>query len=166
LADALRKAGMGVLVVCGAAMSIIVMLQIVFRFVVYVPIPWSEELARYLMIWMGMVGAFVALREGRHIGVSLFVDRLPPRMGARVVFLVRAATILFLLVVARYGIALAVFNASQRSPALDIPMIFPYLAVPVGAVLMIVELTADLLEELYPSGTGARRRLSAATLDG
>jgi hypothetical protein len=82
LCDCLRRAAMALLVVFGAVMSVVVMLQILFRFVIYIPLPWSEELARYLMIWTGMVGSFVALREGRHIGVTLVVNRLPPRAAA------------------------------------------------------------------------------------
>jgi TRAP-type C4-dicarboxylate transport system permease small subunit len=118
------------------------------------------------MIWMGMLGAFVAIRQGRHIGVSLFVDRLPAKAAARVILFVQVATVLFLLVVTRYGISLALFNATQLSPAMQIPMIFPYLAVPVGAALMIIELLADLLQDRFPTEPGSRRKLSAATLDG
>jgi TRAP-type C4-dicarboxylate transport system permease small subunit len=100
---------MGLLVVFGAVMSVIVMLQIFFRFVIDVPSPWSEELARYLMIWTGMVGSFVAMR---------------------------------------------------------IPMFFPFIAVPVGAALMIIELAAGILNEIHPIEPGVRRKISAATLDG
>ena len=166
LCDRLRWAAKIVLVVCGAAMSVIVMLQIVFRFVIFVPLPWSEELARYLMIWTGMVGSFVALREGRHIGVTLVVDRLPPRAATWVSLFVQAATILFLAIVAQQGLALTLVNLSQLSPAMRIPMFYPYLAVPLGAALMIVELTAGILQSIYLQGPGARRKISAATLDG
>jgi TRAP-type C4-dicarboxylate transport system permease small subunit len=47
-----------------------------------------------------------------------------------------------------------------------IPMFYPYLAVPVGAALMIVELTAGILQIIYLQEPGARRKISAATLDG
>jgi C4-dicarboxylate transporter, DctQ subunit len=166
LADVLRQISMGGLVVFGAAMSVIVMLQIVFRFLIHIPFPWSEEIARYLMIWTGMLGSFVALRQGRHIGVTLFIERLPAQWAAKVTLFVQIATIAFLLVVAKYGFALAIFNTTQRSPAMQIPMLYPYLAIPVGAALMIIELLADLLHDLYPTEPGARRKLSAATLDG
>jgi len=164
--DRLRRLAMALLVVFGAAMSVIVMLQIIFRFVIYIPLPWSEELARYLMIWTGMVGSFVALREGRHIGVTLVVNRLPPQAAAGVAIFVQAATILFLAILAKQGLTLAWINFNQLSPAMRIPMFFPYLAVPVGAALMIIELTAGVLQDLYPTENGPRRKLSAATLDG
>ena len=166
LCDRLRWAAKGLLVVSGAVMSVIVMLQIIFRFVIFIPLPWSEELARYLMIWTGMVGSFVALREGRHIGVTMVVDRLPPRAATWVSVFVQAATILFLVILAQQGLALTLVNLSQLSPAMRIPMFYPYLAVPVGAALMIVELTAGILQSIYLQEPGARRKIAAATLDG
>jgi TRAP-type C4-dicarboxylate transport system permease small subunit len=166
LCDRLRWAAKILLVVSGAAMSVIVMLQIIFRFVIFVPLPWSEELARYLMIWTGMVGSFVALREGRHIGVTMVVDRLPPRAATCVSIFVQAATILFLAVVAQQGLALTLVNLNQLSPAMRIPMFYPYLAVPLGAALMIVELAAGILQTLCLREPGARRKISAATLEG
>ena len=166
LCDRLRWVAMALLVVSGAVMSVIVMLQIFFRFVIYIPLPWSEELARYLMIWTGMVGSFVALREGRHIGVTLVVDRLPPKAAAGVAVFVQSATILFLAIVAKQGFALALTNLSQLSPAMRIPMFFPYLAVPVGAAMMIIELAAGILQVFYPPEPGMRRKISAGTLDG
>ncbi len=164
--EGLRRVSIAALVVIGAVMSVIVLLQIIFRFLIHVPFPWSEELARYLMIWMGMLGAFVALREGRHIGVSLFVDRLPPAWASRVMLLVQVATIVFLGIVAKQGFSLALFNESQLSPAMQIPMIFPYMAVPVGASLMILELVAGVLGEIFQVQQLKTRRLTAATLDG
>jgi len=166
LCDCLRRAAMALLVVFGAVMSVVVMLQILFRFVIYIPLPWSEELARYLMIWTGMVGSFVALREGRHIGVTLVVNRLPPRAAAGVAVFVQVLTILFLFILAKQGLALALINLNQLSPAMRIPMFFPYLAVPVGAALMIIELAAGVLQGIYPAEPGIRRKISAATLDG
>jgi TRAP-type C4-dicarboxylate transport system permease small subunit len=166
LCDWLWRAAMALLVVFGAVMSVIVMLQIIFRFVIYIPLPWSEELARYLMIWTGMVGSFVALREGRHIGVTLVVDRLPPRVAAGVAVFVQVLTILFLVILAKQGLALALINLNQLSPAMRIPMFFPYLAVPVGAALMIIELAAGVLQDIAPAERGIRRKISAATLDG
>jgi TRAP-type C4-dicarboxylate transport system permease small subunit len=166
LCDGLRRAAMALLVVFGAVMSVIVLLQIIFRFVVFVPLPWSEELARYLMIWTGMVGSFVAMREGRHIGVTMVVDRLPPRAALAVSIFVQAATIAFLVILARQGLALTLVNLQQLSPAMRIPMFYPYLAVPVGAALMILELAAGILQDLYPTEAGRPRKIAAATLDG
>ncbi len=166
LCDGLRRAAMALLVVFGAVMSVIVLLQIIFRFVIFIPLPWSEELARYLMIWTGMVGSFVAMREGRHIGVTMVVDRLPPRAALAVSIFVQAVTIAFLVILAQQGLALTLVNLKQLSPAMRIPMFYPYLAVPVGAALMILELAAGILQDIQPGDGGRRRKIAAATMDG
>jgi C4-dicarboxylate transporter, DctQ subunit len=164
LANAATAAAVRGIALTGILMSIVIFLQIFFRFVIYLPFPWSEEIARYLMVWMGFLGASVALRHGRHIGVTILVDKLPGRMRTPIRGVVQVAMIGFLVVVAKEGFALAVFNASQRSPALEIPMFFPYLAIPTGALLMILDIAAGLIHQFYPTSAGTGRMNSAELL--
>lgn len=149
----------------GAAMTLIILLQVFFRFVVYVPFPASEELARYLMIWMAMFGSVIALRHGRHIGVRVLVERLPA--GAYDNFavpLVQACMVVFLCILAWQGWDLSMRNAMQHSPSLEISMRWPYLAVPVGALMMILDLVADMLQDRFPTSAGSSANIAAATL--
>jgi TRAP-type C4-dicarboxylate transport system permease small subunit len=146
-------------------MSVIVLLQVFFRFVIYMPFPWSEEIARYLMIWVGMIGSFVALRKGRHIGVTFLMERLPAGVARGLNPLIHLVLIAFLAVIAVQGGKLAILNATQKSPAMMIPMIYPYLAIPVGAALMIIEMIAVLMKDLFappappPAAAGGPDRL-------
>lgn len=152
------------LVLAGIAMSLAIFFQIIFRFVIYVPFPWSEEFARYLMIWMGMLGSAVALRHGRHIGVSVLVEQFPARLQQWVVAATELLMIGFLVVVAKEGWNMAIFNASQHSPSMEIPMFYPYLAISAGAILMIIELVAGLLHEFFPTEAGTKRDIVSGTL--
>jgi TRAP-type C4-dicarboxylate transport system permease small subunit len=149
LADALCRAACWLLLGLGVVMSVIVLLQVFFRFVIYMPFPWSEEIARYLMIWVGMIGSFVALRKGRHIGVTFLMERIPAAVARVLNPLIQIVLVGFLAVIAAQGGKLAVLNATQKSPAMMIPMIYPYLAIPVGAALMILEMTAVLMKDLF-----------------
>lgn len=133
------------LLILGLVMTVTILLQVFFRFVVYVPLPWSEELARYLMIWMGMLGSVVALHEGRHIGIQVLVERLSARTRAWVTMLVKLTMIAFLGIILKEGLGLALFNMDQRSAAMEIPMLIPYAAIPAGAAMMIVDILADLM---------------------
>lgn len=143
------------LFVLGVLMTVIILLQVFFRFVVYVPFPWSEECARYLMIWMGMLGSVVAMRKGRHIGVRVLVERLPAKAYGIVTFLVQLSMVFFLGIIFKEGWGLAMFNFDQRSPAMEIPMMVPYLAIPVGCLMMILDILAEMLQQRYPSETKA-----------
>ena len=144
-----------ILIVLGAAMTILILLQVFFRFVIYVPFPWSEECARYLMIWMGMLGSVLALQRGRHIGVMVIMEKLPPPIRTGVGIAVRAAVIGFLVVLFLQGTEFAMFNKDQLSPALEISMLVPYSSVPVGSVMMILVVLGDILETLFPQGAAA-----------
>lgn len=148
----------------GLSMTVVILLQVFFRFVVYVPFPWSEECARYLMIWMGMLGSVVALRQGRHIGVRVLVEKLPGRTYDLVAPLIQLSMILFLAVIFREGITLALFNSTQNSPAMEIPMLIPYLAIPAGAGMMILGLFADILQDRFPTAEGSDANIAAETL--
>ena len=164
LSNALHEVTKWFLILTGVVMSIIVFLQVVFRFVIYIPFPWSEECARYLMIWMGMVGAATAMRRGRHIGVTILIERLPPRIFHLLSPFLMLSMVIFLIVMAKEGFRLAVENAVQYSPAMDLPMLIPYLAIPVGAALMILEITASVLQEFFPTEAGSVRKLATDQL--
>jgi TRAP-type C4-dicarboxylate transport system permease small subunit len=159
LSNVLHEAAKWFLIATGAAMSSIVFLQVFFRFVIYIPFPWSEEGARYLMIWMGMVGAATAMRYGRHIGVTVLIERLPPRVCRFLSPFTDLAMVAFLVVMAKEGFRLAVENAVQYSPAMNLPMLVPYLAIPIGAALMILEITASRLQEFFPTEAGSMRKI-------
>ncbi|MBW1711802.1 MAG: TRAP transporter small permease [Deltaproteobacteria bacterium] len=150
------------MVVLGLAMTVIILIQIFFRFVIYRPVPWSEEAARYLMIWMGMLGSVVALRKGRHIGVTFLVDKLSGWARQAAVQVVRLTMIGFMAIIGWEGLGLAIFNAPQLSAAMEIPMTIPYLAIPVGSAMMIVDIIAEILEERFPTAKGSEAQTAAS----
>ncbi len=146
-------------------MTLIILIQIFFRFVIYKSVPWSEEAARYLMIWMGMLGSVLALRKGRHIGVTALVDILPKKISFLVGLFVRVSMACFLGLIAYEGFNLAMFNYSQLSAAMEIPMMIPYLAIPVGALMMIVDLVAELLNEFWPVSPSGQPSIISRSAD-
>ncbi|MCL6558904.1 MAG: TRAP transporter small permease [Firmicutes bacterium] len=123
-----------------SAMTVVVFLQVVFRFVIKGSLPWSEELARYLMVWATFIGAGLAAANNAHIGVEFFVKLFGPRASKfflTLTYLVVMATSLVLVnyswVIVNYQI-----NTGQVSPAMAIPMVIPYLALPVGIIYMAI----------------------------
>ena len=155
------------LVALGMAMTLVVLAQVFFRFVVYVPLPWSEEVARYLMVWMGMLGAVVAQRKGLHIGVRVLVERLPKGLwDGWLAPLVQLTALGFMLVICRQGWELAVFNARQLSPAMQLPMCLPFAAIPIGAAMLAINFASDLLHDRWPSPAGSRADLATPVLGG
>jgi len=127
------------------AMTVVTFAQVFFRFVIVHSLPWSEEFSRYALVWASFLGASIALKRGLHIGVEAFVFKLKEERR-RVIYLVSLALItLFLLVVIVKGFQMASFNMRQSSPAMRIPMGYPYLAIPVGSILMVIHLLSEFV---------------------
>ena len=101
---------------------------------------------------------------GSYIGVTVLIQRLPTRYLRWLLITLQLLLAGFLAIIAKEGFVLSIFNATQRSPAMEIPMFIPYLAIPVGAVLMILELCADVMHELFPTPAGSDRSMVSRVL--
>ena len=150
-----RSAVQGVVVVVFAAIVVVVFGQVVSRFVFNAPFSWSEELARYLQVWLIMLGAAACLRKGMHLSVDYAVHALRDSAKRTLSLLSLAGILFFLGVVFVSGVSLIVTTSSQRTPALQIPMWAVYLAIPVGSLLMLLETVALLMAEMEEAGQSA-----------
>jgi TRAP-type C4-dicarboxylate transport system permease small subunit len=123
---------------------LVVLLQVLLRYLFAYPSPWSEEVARFCFVWLSMLGAALAVERRAHFRFDLLVIRLAPalRTPMKAFAMVLTATIAIGLVVT--GVALVRLAIGQRSPALDLPMPWVYGAVPVAGVLMLIHLTGGL----------------------
>ncbi|HJO05084.1 MAG TPA: TRAP transporter small permease [Acidobacteriota bacterium] len=138
----LRAAARAVVVFLFAAIVVVVFAQVVSRFVFNAPFSWSEELARYLQVWLILLASAACVRRGLHLTVDYAVHSLGPRLEWTMRFLSLAGVIFFLGVVIVSGIVLISATANQMTPALEIPIRIVYLALPIGALLMLFEALA------------------------
>ena len=126
----------------------------------------SEEIARFSMCWLAMLGSAVALRQGRHLGVRVLVERLPDglydKFLAPIIQLIMLA--FFLLVVAK-GWQFAMRGAYQVSPAMELPMMYPYLCLPVGGVLMALSVISDMLQDRFPTEAGSNASIASTVME-
>lgn len=120
-------------------MTAVVLLGVLFRYVLKAPLPWSEELARYLMIWGASLGASIAYREGTHIAVTVLVDKAPGPMGKALTRLAQILIVGFMAIITLHGFLLVSKLSGQTSPAMEVPMAWPYLAIPVGCLFILFE---------------------------
>ncbi|RKO65784.1 TRAP transporter small permease [Desulfofundulus salinus] len=123
-----------------SAMTVVVFLQVVFRFVIKGSLPWSEELARYLMVWATFIGAGLAAANNAHIGVEFFVKLFGPRASKLFLTLTYLVVMATSLVLVNYSWVIVNYQikTGQVSPAMAIPMVIPYLALPVGIIYMAI----------------------------
>lgn len=121
------------------AMFVIVFLQVFFRYVLRAPISWSEEIARYLMVWGCCLVAASAYGYGSHVGVKALVNLLSARKAKWARIAVHLAVSALMVVICYEGFRLSFLLFYQKSAAMQIPMTYPYLAIPVGAFLILLQ---------------------------
>ena len=125
-----------------AAMTLLVVIEVVFRYILNDPLFWSLELAGVLGIWTAFLGASVAIRHRAHLGIDFFVDLLPPRPRAYLGIVADICTAIALAILFYYGGQLAL-QSIKMTMALHLPYWVINAAVPVGCGLMLLHSLVD-----------------------
>ncbi len=131
-----------VLLAMFAVMVAVTVWQVFARYVLQAPTIWSEELARFLMVWVTMLGSAYVIRTGEHVSVTVFIDLLPRRARLAVDFVRDGLTIALMGMLAWYGATFALLGARRISTGLNLPMTYAYFAIPAGAALIALFLLA------------------------
>lgn len=138
-----------------SVMAIVVFVEVIFRYVLMLPLFWTEEFARYCLIWSSILGAGIALKRGEHIAVTFLADRLPPVIRMQASLLAKLFIAAFLVIIFWGGLSLFIITRHQLSPAMRIPMSWPYMAVPLGSLIMLFHESTFIylqLKEMTESG--------------
>ena len=114
----------------------IIFYAVIMRYVFHRPPAWSEELSRFLFIWMIMLGAVLVTREQSHIQITFLVNLLPERLRFLLSNFTRLLMIAFCWVMIQQGLKIYPIVAEASSPSFGISMGWLYLAIPVGGMLM------------------------------
>jgi len=134
-----------VCIVISGAVFLLAMAQILFRYVFKISAPWTEEAARYIMIWMALLAAGLAFKNGEHFNIDFLTSRLSPRLQAALSLSMSLISGLFILCIILWGALFAKMGFFTIAPGLQISMFLPYLAVPVSGVIMLLNLTHFVL---------------------
>lgn len=147
-------------------MTVATLGQVFCRFTQLFLFESSEEIARFSMCWLAMLGSAVALRQGRHLGVRVLVDRLPHGVYDKwLAPLIQLVMLAFFLLVVVKGWNFAMRGAYQVSPALMTPMMYPYLCLPVGGALMALSVIADMLQDRFPTEAGSNASIATTVME-
>lgn len=155
---AIDRVAAGIVMVAVAAMFLVVVAQVFFRYVLNASLVWAEEAARYLLVLTIFLGASVAMRRGTHIRITAFLGLLAPGPLRAVELFAQGAACVVYAVLVWYGAALARENFTQASPAMRIPLGWVYLMIPVAGVLLAIQAVhriAGLMVAEGPAASGA-----------
>lgn len=135
------------------AMIGLIFAQILGRYVFNYSIAWSEELATFVQVWLVMLGAGIAMRKGQHVGIDILVARCSLLIQRLVKLSSLILIVWFLVVVVMGSISMITIGLIIKSPALQIPMAIPYIALPVGMSYFVLELLIFTLPKIFSLGS-------------
>lgn len=142
------RAGAAALVV---GLGLVMGLQVLNRYVLQMPIGWTEEVALFCLVWLTFLGASVAVRHHTHFCVSILSDCLSGVPRVLLSLVVYACMGILISVFIFYGVQYAWGGLFTVSSALEIPKVWFYSSIPIGCLLMAVFLIERFLIEAFPA---------------
>ena len=139
------------LVVLMSLLVIDVLWQVFSRYVLGDPSSITEELARFLLIWVGLLGAAYAAGKRMHLAVDILPNKLEPAKRARLDIVLLVGIIIFAMTVMVYGGARLVqitLFLGQTAAALQMPLGYIYIALPVSGILIAFYALIEIIEIL------------------
>lgn len=146
MVDTLNKVVGIILSLMLGVMSILIILQVISRFLIHFPLTWSEELSRYLMVYIVFAGASLAMRHNQLISIELLPELLSAKKRKIVIILVAIFSIVFFGILFFQGLNMLEHVQAQTSPGLGISMAIPYAALPIGSLLLALNALALIFD--------------------
>lgn len=129
-------------------MAAIIFAQVIFRYVFGTPLSWSEELGRYIFVWMSFLGMAVAIHKGSHVALDILVSYLKNTSKKTLMIINNLLVLLFSVILTYSGFKLVQLGVNQTSPTLKIPMEFVYIVIPISGMLLLYFVMSQLIQIL------------------
>ncbi|UCH19991.1 MAG: TRAP transporter small permease [Deltaproteobacteria bacterium] len=129
--------------------AVVVNLAVFYRHVLSAGLPWSEEVPKLGMVWMGFIGTSMALRREQHIGFYALINRLPAKMQTIFKLIGHFLVLFFLIILIKWGFFLAfTVGSSSVSPEMNISYLWLLLIVPIAGIFMALQLFMKILKSI------------------
>ena len=129
-------------------MAVIVAVQVFFRYGLNQSLFWSEELARYLLVWLTFLGASCAYYRNAHPGVDIVYSRMPPQLRQKCTLLIHGVSIGLFAVMIVYGYQFAHFVRLQTTPALQLPKWLVFAIIPISGSILLIHGISFLIDSM------------------
>lgn len=128
--------------------SLLTFAQVIFRYFLNYSLYWSEELARYVLMWITFIGASIGFKHKAHMGIDFIVRRLGADGRKVMALIIDVVTGIMAIVMLLWGYQLAMFVSMQFSPALFLPMTVPYISIALGGLLTLLHSLAFIVTDV------------------
>ena len=137
------------------AIVLVTFTQVLFRYIFHLSLAWSEELAKYLFLWLAALAAAYAFKTKSHFALRFLVDRLGKKLqnlvGTLVAFVVSGFLAIFIWKSVEYTLGMA----KQVSPSIQMSMAIPYSSVVVGGILMLYYVLKNWWSDIQSNKKGS-----------
>lgn len=147
ISDVLDKVCCAIIIAILGIMVATTSLQIISR-VFFSALSWSEELTRYLLVYLTFLGASSVYKRNGHISVLAIQQLLPPKLQKAAKIFVVILVSVFFIIATFYGLEYMGLQGNQLSAALRIPMKYIYMSIPIGFSIMILHSIDKLINIL------------------
>ncbi|AJQ96042.1 TRAP transporter small permease [Gynuella sunshinyii] len=125
--------------------------QVFSRYVLSSPSTYTDEIARFLFIWVGLMGAAYTLGQKKHLAIDLLAQKLEnsPSKENVLRLIINLVSLFFVTVIMTYGggkLVMQVLSTGQVSPALGVEMGWIYSAIPLSGIFMLIYLFQDFIQ--------------------
>ena len=135
-----------------AVMVIVISAAVFWRYALNDSLSWSEELGRYLLVWLSFLGASIGTYQAAHISISTVTDRLPPGLRWWTRLATDLLVVVFLSVILYQSIKILPVMAVRIAPTLAIRMSVVYVALPLSSTIMLLHMVARCAATLSARG--------------
>lgn len=141
-----------IVIILMAVITINVLWQVFSRFVLQNPSSFTEELARYMLIWIGILGAAYVAGQKLHLAIDLLSTKLKGKPNAMLEIFIQLCIFVFsffVMVIGGIRLVYITLQLNQISAALQVPLGYVYLVVPVSGVIMMFYSIYFIVEEIW-----------------
>ncbi len=150
LRDKIDKILANALIVIMSVMVVNVLWQVFTRYIMEDPSSFTDELARYLMIWIGVLGAAYVAGKNMHVAINVLPEKFSQATQKKITLFVNLLIIVFVLtalVIGGLRLVYITYILDQTSPSLQIPLAVVYLVLPISGSLIIYYKFSDMLNK-------------------
>lgn len=137
-----------------AIMVMVISAAVFWRYVLNDSLSWSEELGRYLLVWISFLGASIGTYQAAHISISVVSDRLPPRIRWFTQLATDLMIVVFLSAILYQSIKILPVMSVRIAPTLGLRMSVVYVVLPLSSAAMLLHMVARCASTLSSRGGG------------
>lgn len=136
--------------ICSALLCIIVALSFITAIgrCINHPISWTIEVSQLLLAWLAFIGADMAFRENKIMGVDIFIRKLSQRTQTIIRIVMNVIIFLFLLLLIRYGYVLCISNLKRSYQTVGISYVWANASLPIAAVMMAISAILNVISDI------------------